>query len=113
MRDNRFDFDRAVPAGRVVFQVRNAGSVAHRLALLPLDERLPPLDEQLRGETREVVTPFAGIPARRPGAVGTFAVDLVAGRRYGIICSLSDPSGRSYAVGGMNAEFRPEARNPG
>ncbi len=110
MDEYRFDFATPVPAGRVVFRVRNEGELPHRLTLVPLPEDLPPLDQQLRGTTRQYIAPFAGVsdrqPARQPGDSGMFAVDLAAGRRYGVICFLEDPDGQTHAVKGMLDEFR-------
>lgn len=106
LREYRFHLDPDVPAGRVVFRIRNAGKVAHRPALLPLEEDLPPLDEQLRGPVRLAVSPFAGVRTRAPGARGAFAVDLVPGTRYGLICFIRDPDGSSHALKGMSFEFR-------
>lgn len=104
-----YDFDHAtpVPAGRVVFRFVNDGRLVHQPDLLPLPEDLPPIDEQLRGEQRSAIAPFAGIPPREPGEVGTYAVDLVPGRRYAFICFARDPDDDdSHALKGMTAEFR-------
>lgn len=104
--DERIAFDRPVPAGRVVFEVVNAGRAEHRLALLPLPEDVPPIDEQLRGQTRLAVPPYAGVPDRRPGQRGVFAADLVPGVRYALIDFSEGPGGRPHALQGLNAEFR-------
>lgn len=112
MREYRFDYPRPVPAGRVVFQVRNAGRQVHRVALLRLPEDLPPFEAQLKGQERRVLAPFAGVPNRPPGGTGAFAVDLAPGVRYGLACFVIDKQRRSHAVLGMNSEFRagrPEA----
>lgn len=106
MSEYRFDYDPAIPSGRVVFRFVNEGQASHRPALLPLPEDLPPIDQQLRGSKRRGISPFAGVYDRRPGATGTFAVDLVAGRRYALICYAQDPNGSSHALKGMNSEFR-------
>lgn len=107
MREYRFDYNRTIPSGRVVFRFLNQGQVPHRPALVPLPEDLPPIDQQLRGSKRRAVSPLGGVFDRRPGTIGTFAVDLVAGRRYALICYARDPDGSSHAVKGMNSEFRP------
>lgn len=107
MTEYRFDYEGPIPSGRVVFRVHNAGRVEHRLSILPLGEDFPPIDEQLRGTKRRAVSPYAGVPNRRPGERGTFAVDLVAGRRYAMICLVVDtPDGQSHALKGMTSEFR-------
>lgn len=107
LEDYLFRFDQRVPAGRVVFRVENTGTVEHELQFYPLSEDMPPIDAQLRGAERRVITPLGGVPYRRPSQSGTFAVDLVAGRRYALICFLRSEGG-SHALRGMNAEFRAE-----
>lgn len=106
MRDHSFDYPQPIPPGRVVFRIQNDGQLQHRLALLPLAEDFPPVAEQVKGTERRPVDPFAGIYDRRPGGVGTFAVDLVAGQRYAMVCFTVDPDGVSHAVKGMTSEFR-------
>ncbi len=95
-----------IPAGRVVFRVHNAGNVDHELGLWPLDEDFPPIDEQLHGSERRVLTPFARTEILAPGRNGGFAVDLVPNRRYALICFLRGPDGLKHELQGMNAEFR-------
>lgn len=112
MREYRFDYDDAIPAGRVVFRIQNEGEVEHRLTLVPLPEDLPPIDEQIRGSVRQGVTPFAGVSERLPGGEGLFAVDLVAGQRYGMVCFVTDADGQSHAVKGMTSEFRAAGQLP-
>lgn len=111
MNNYRYEFDRAVPAGRVVFEFLNVGRVDHRPVLIPLPEDVPPIAEQVRGEDRQVATPFAGVPALEPGERGTFAVDLAPHGRYALICLARDADGTSHALQGMVAEFRTEAEN--
>lgn len=107
MSEYRFDVDATIPAGRVVFRVRNAGRLDHHLSLFPLAEEVPPLDVQLHGPQRRVLTPFGAMPVLRPGQSGSLAVDLVPGRRYALICFLRDPGGGEvHALKGMHAEFR-------
>lgn len=106
MAEFRFDHQRDVPAGRVVFRVRNDGRLEHELTLLPLAEDVPPISEQISGQKRRPVSLFAGVYPRQPGATDTFAVDLVAGRRYAMLCSLRDADGTSHARKGMASEFR-------
>ncbi len=106
MDEYRFDYDPEVPAGRVVFRFDNVGQLPHRVTMLPLPEDFPPIEEQLRSAERRVITPFAGIPDRPPGASETFAVDLLPGVRYALICFVEDPDGQSHAQKGMASEFR-------
>ena len=109
LEEYRFELPAQIPSGRVVFHVRNSGKVAHRPALLPLGD-LPPLEQQLRGEERAAVAPFAGTRTRAPGATGAFAVDLEPDTRYGLICFIRDDQVGSHALKGMYHEFRTPAR---
>lgn len=84
MSEYRFDHPTGIPAGRVVFAVTNGGTVAHELRLRPLPEDMPPIEEQLRGSDRRILTSFAGVPSLEPGQSASFAVDLVPGRRYAL-----------------------------
>lgn len=111
MREYHFDHPTPVPSGRVEFRFVNEGRRVHQPDMIPLSEDLPPIDEQLRGEERAAVTQFAGIPPRNPGEVGTYAVDLVPGQRYAIICFARDPDDdESHALQGMSTEFRAGGR---
>ncbi len=109
MVDHRFEFDHDVPAGRVVFRLKNAGRAPHQMTMLPLPDELPPIAEQLRGTERRLVEPFAGVYERKPGDTGTFAVDLVAGRRYAMICAVTAEDGEPHWKKGMATEFRTRA----
>lgn len=106
MLEHRFELDRPVPAGRVVFRFDNAGQAPHNVVMIPLAEDLPPIDVQLRGSQRRVVEPFAGIYDREPGDTGSFAVDLVADQRYAIVCTVTGEDGQPHWMHGMAAEFR-------
>lgn len=105
MEDYRFDYDRDIPSERVVFRVHNAGDSPHQLTLFPLPEDVPPIEEQLRGEQRRFVEPFAGIYDRAPGDSGTFAVDLEPGTRYAMVCFLEAEDGEPHWMKGMASEF--------
>lgn len=113
MREYGFDYKQPVPDGRVVFRVVNNGTQIHRLTMIELPEELPPIGEQLRGRRRRNVSPFAGLPGMRPGERNSFAVDLVRGRRYGMIDPTGDSGGRSNALLGLNTEFRAGGGPPG
>lgn len=102
--EHTVDYDEEVPAGRVVFRVRNAGTDEHRLALIPLPEDMPPIKEQLAGDDRRPVEPLAGISNRGPGELGIFAVDLQPGR-YGLVCLATDEDGTTHARKGEATEF--------
>ena len=105
MTDFRFELDKAVPRGRVVFRVRNEGKSRHEMDLVSLPEDLPPLDEQLRGTERRAVDAVAVLPAHAPGTTGVIAADLTRGR-YALICFMSDADGEVHALKGMHSEFR-------
>ncbi len=109
MEDFSLSYKSPVPAGRVIFRARNVGKVLHNLVVLPLEEDLPPLDEQLRGSERRVAEPFAAIRPVPPGQSREFAVELKPGQRYGMFCSVADAEGKSHATKGMNSEFRPSS----
>lgn len=109
----RFQHDGVIPGGRVVFQVRNEGSLWHQLSILPLSDDLPPIDQQLKGSERSVIRPFAGVAPQPPGDGGSFAVDLERGQRYALVCFVRDPDNATHAVKGMSLEFRTPAGAPG
>lgn len=106
LRDFSFDFTDDVPAGRVLVRVSNAGGRAHSLIVLPLTDDIPPIAEQLRGEERRAIPPFAEVRTRPPGATTTFAVDLEPGVRYAFACFVRDDDGIAHALKGMATEFR-------
>lgn len=101
-----FTYDPKITAGRVLFRVRNTGTVVHSLNMLPLTEDIPPIGEQIRGDRRLAVRPFAGFEALQPGADTSFAVDLAPGTRYAFLCFKADSQGVSHLLRGMNSEFR-------
>lgn len=106
MADYSFTYDPSIGPGRVLFRVRNTGTVPHSLTLLPLDEDIPPIDQQLRGSTRRAITPVAVIRSRQPGASTSFAADLAPGARYAFVCFLDDADGTPHWAHGMTSEFR-------
>ncbi len=105
MTEYRFQHQTAVPPGRVVFRVVNAGAEPHSLILVELEEDVPPIDEQLRSSNRRGAATFAQLPQRPPGSRDTFAVDLPPGR-YAFICFARDSAGESHALKGMSSELR-------
>lgn len=108
MSEYRFDYEQPVPGGRVVFRVVNAGRSSHSLTLLPLSGDIPPIAEQLRGRTRRIITPLAGVPDLPSGSDNSFAADLVPGQRYALVdfSRSGRAGGRSNALLGMSSEFR-------
>lgn len=106
MDEYRVDVPRSLPAGRVVFRIVNAGDEAHEPEFVPLPEDMPPINEQLQGDQRAAIAPFAGIPPVEPGETGTFAVDLVPNVRYAFICFARTADGQLHARLGESAEFR-------
>lgn len=105
MREMRFDVAGGPPRGRVVFNVRNAGSQVHRVALVFLPDDVPPILRQLRGSERVVVDELASVPNRPPGSTDSFAVNLDRGR-WAFLCFVVDPDGKTHAEKGMASEFR-------
>lgn len=104
MRDYWFDFNaNAIPRGRVVFQITNAGKQYHELALIPLPPDFPPLKEQVEGTNRRVVSELVSSPPLQPGASDTFAADLTPGR-WGFVDFFIGSEG-SHAAKGDAAEF--------
>lgn len=106
MTEYAFGVASSVPSGRVVFRVRNAGRLPHRVTLVRLPDDMPPIKAQLRGTERRFLEPFAGMPERRPGTTSSFAVDLEPGRRYAFICFTVDRDNKTHAQKGMGGEFR-------
>lgn len=106
MREYRYDDPEAVPGGRVLFRVRNAGALDHELVVVALPPDLEEsIDEQLRSSNRRAFPTLVHLTRRTPGRRGAFALDLASGR-YAMICFLRDPDGKQHAVQGMSAEFR-------
>lgn len=106
MSEYSFTYSPPTDAGRVVFRARNAGTIEHEMGLYPLSEDFPPIDEQLHGSERRLLTPFARAGPLSPGEQDAVAVDLVPGRRYALICFVRDPGGTVHALRGMNSEFQ-------
>lgn len=105
MEEYRFVWTPPTRPGRVVLRVRNGGRLAHDLVLAELPDDLPPILEQLRGDTRRNAQNIANLPPRRPGTRTAVAVDLRPGR-YGLVCFVQDPDGQQHGRKGMAAEFR-------
>ena len=105
MSEYRFDYERSIPPGRVVFRVHNRGRRRHEVILVPLPENFPPIEKQLRSNKRHPLGTLAFLHPLRPGARESFAVDLAPGR-YGIVDFLEGSDGKRYALKGMTSEFR-------
>lgn len=105
MRDYRFEHAGSVPSGRVVFTVRNAGTVVHELVLVELPEDFPPIAQQLRSDERRGVDTLAAVRARAPGTRDTFGSDLSPGR-YAFICFIQGADGVPHWQKGMTSELR-------
>lgn len=106
------EYDRPIPPGRVVFRIHNAGDAVHRLALLPLPDDFPRVEEELANDTPRSVDPFARVPNLAPGETGVFAVDLVPGKRYAMVDYSKTSDGRMQAKLGVAAEFRTQEEVP-
>lgn len=113
LQDDAIELDRRVPSGRVVFRVHNAGTVRHRVTLIPLPDDLPPLEEQLAGDERRSVSPLGATNTHPPGEGTAFAVDLEPSQRYGLVCFEKTDDGTVHARTGENAEFRTGDTNAG
>ncbi|HUP70618.1 MAG TPA: hypothetical protein VM142_12510 [Acidimicrobiales bacterium] len=113
MGDYSFGFRRPVPAGRVVFDVGNAGRRDHELVVVELPADMAGgIDAQLHSAERRAFPTVVALTARPPGGKGTFALDLAPGR-YAMLCMLKDPgTAEEHALRGMNAEFRVERSGP-
>jgi hypothetical protein len=108
MTEYRLVYRGAIPPGRTVFRIVNAGKLLHSLLMFPEDPDAPPLDKQLHGSVRRPVQPIAQVFPLHPGGFGTFAVNLVEGQRYGLMSPSSGPDGVADFLKGMNLEFTPE-----
>jgi len=90
-----------------VFLVTNGGKVVHSLTLIPIDDDVPPINEQLHGGDRRSATPEAQTRTMYPGRAEAIAIDVVPGQRYALLCFLHDPGDPvTHALKGMNSEFR-------
>lgn len=106
MREFQFDYDKAIPSGRVVLRFDNRGKLAHKVQILPLDDDFPSIEEQIRGDQRRFVPPYAQIFPKAPGESGSVALSLSPGHRYAFICQMFESDGESHAFKGMASEFR-------
>ena len=103
--DSHFTYNPVIRAGRVVFDGRNVGRVAHTMLVFPVGNDYPPVDVQLHGKVRRPVQPFGGTRVK-PGASNSFALDLVRGQRYYMVDFDLDPARVAYALKGLDSEFR-------
>jgi uncharacterized cupredoxin-like copper-binding protein len=108
MTEYRFDHPSQIPQGRVVFVVRNVGTMEHELVLVALPEDFPPIQDQLRAPERRGVDTVAAIHNRPPGSRDVFAAELHPGR-YAFICFVQGADGVAHALKGMTSEFRVSA----
>lgn len=106
LADDDLAVARPVPAGRVVFRVRNAGEAVHRVTLIPLPEDAPPFEEMLADDVSRQVELVARVPDLDPGETGTFAVDLAEGQRYALMDFSETGDGTSHGRVGVAGEFR-------
>ena len=107
MTEYRIDGVPRVPRGRVVFQVRNAGKVLHRLVLVTIRPEAPPMSELVKGPPGNFPVTIAETPSYRPGVAAGLAVDLSPGR-YGFLCIIVDDDRILHYQKGMASEFRVE-----
>jgi hypothetical protein len=105
MADNYFVYANRVPAGRVVFDVTNAGQSTHRLSLYRLPEGTPSVDAQSEASSQFSEPPLQNMAALDPGQRSMFAVDLMPGARYAMVSLWAGPDGVPDAQRGMTSEF--------
>lgn len=103
--DDHYAYNPLIHPGRVVFNSRNVGRVAHTILIAPVSDDYPPVDEQLHGKERRSIDFLAGTRLK-PGASSSFALDLVAGQRYYMVDFDRAPDGEIYALKGLDSEFR-------
>ncbi len=106
MADFYFVYPNRVPAGRVVFDVTNAGEVPHRLSLFRLPDDGISAADHLRTTAEPPAVPLQNMTILQPEDEGTFAVDLVPNGRYVMASLLVGPDGVNDAERGMIVEFR-------
>lgn len=111
MVEYRFVYGNRVAAGRVVFEVANAGRSPHRLSLFAVADDAPPIDVQVRALEGLQLAPLVEMPVLQPGEQGSFAADLKPGLRYTMVSLWPSSEGKLDALLGMATEFR-TARSP-
>lgn len=105
MHEYRFEHQKRVSPGRVLFRVRNTGKLAHQLLLARIPAEVTgSIDDQLRSQQRRPVAPLLSLPLSPPGQMTVFAADLTSGR-YAFVCFVPDADGTSHALKGMSSEF--------
>lgn len=104
--DRDLTVDGAVPAGRVVFNIRNTGENTHRLVLFPLADDRPPIHDDIADDVERPMQVTAGVPPLEPGDTATFAVDLAGGQRYGMVDTIEVDDGPDHMELGVATEFR-------
>lgn len=113
LADFYFVYPNRVPAGRVVFEVTNAGEFTHQLTLFRRSEGAVTLKQQVLTSPQPAEAPLQRMPSLQSGQAGTFAVDLIAGARYAMASLVVGPDGRNDAQKGMTSEFRAGGRTLG
>lgn len=104
--DQDLSVEGPVPAGRVVFNVRNTGENTHRMVLFPLADDRPPIHDDIADDVERPMQVMAGVPPLAPGETTAFAVDLGDERRYGMVDTIEVADGRQYMDLGVATEFR-------
>lgn len=108
LADEDLTVERPVPAGHVVFHVRNTGSRDHRVVLFPMGADWPPIHQEIANDTQHPVRFRARVPNLAPGETGRFAVDLATGQRYGLLDYSTGPEGQPHLTQGVAGEFTPQ-----
>lgn len=105
MTEYHYGYTAPKQAGRVVFDVVNAGKERHNLVVFALADDFPPIDEQLRGTDRRSTQPIAALPTLRPGERANYAFDVAPNQRYAFVCFVATADEVIHGTRGMNTEF--------
>ncbi len=106
------DFPATIAAGPTQFSFENRGKVRHEMSVVLLRPGVTVQDVLQRGpaaaSSKAMTEKIIGILIARPGesAGGRLAVELEAGRRYLVVCTLKDaPDAKPHVELGMVASF--------
>ena len=104
----------SAPAGELTINFTNNGEQDHEMAVLPLKEGAPPVEELAQAGDKELqkwaAGPFAGTEGPiKPGESKTFTVDTTKAGSVGFVCFVKDPKTKKpHAMLGMIGSFTVE-----